>query len=154
MRNAILIVVLFVVAAMSVAVAPSAMAAPATDACALLTPEQVGEVVGAKMSAGTTPTPEFKKTCTWTTKGVIVTLQLEAEAMFQGAKHPPAPGVEVTPVSGVGDDAFYQGVSPNVALHVRKGSATFKATVYSSAMPMDKKKAMEKTLAQEVVGKL
>jgi len=149
MRKGILVVALVVVAMANVA-----NAAPATDACALLTPEQVGAVVGATMSAGTYPSPGFTKTCTWTTKGVIVTLQLEAEAMFQGAKHPPAPGVEVTPVSGVGNDAFYQGVSPNVSLHVKKGSATFKATVYSSAMPMDKKKAMEKTLALEVVGKL
>jgi len=41
-----------------------------------------------------------------------------------------------------------------VALHVKKGSSAFKATVYSSSMPTDKRKGMEKTLAQQVLSKL
>jgi hypothetical protein len=154
MRNGILVVAWMVVTMGTGMAAPTATGAPTGDACALLTPEQVGSAVGATMGKGTYPSPGFTKTCTWTTKGVIVTLMLEAGEMFQAAKHPPAPVVQVTPESGIGDEAFFQALTPNVYLHVKKGSAAFKASVYSSAMSMDKKKAIEKTLAQEVVGKL
>ena len=136
-----------------VAVAP-AMAAPATDACALLTPEQVSDVVGAKVGAGTYTAPGFTKTCTWVTKGIIVTLMLEGTDAFQKQKTSPMPGMEVTPASGVGDDAFYVTISPNVSLFAKKGSSAFKATVYSSTFPVDKKKGMEKALAQQALSKL
>jgi hypothetical protein len=153
-KNPVLAIVLLTVAIGASISAPVVMAAPATDACALVTPEQVGEVVGAKMSAGVNPAPGFTKTCTWTAKGIIVTLMLEGADAFQKQKTSPMPGMEVTPASGVGDDAFYAAISPNVSLFAKKGSSAFKATVYSSAFSMDKKKDLEKTLAQQVVGKL
>lgn len=154
MRNFMFVGVVLVAAmGAGVAVTP-AMAAPATDSCALLTPEQIGEVVGAKVGTGANPAPGFTKTCTWVTKGIIVTLMLEGTDAFQKQKTSPMPGMEVTSASGVGDDAFYVTISPNVSLFVKKGSVAFKATVYSSTFPMDKKKAMEKTLAQQALGKL
>ena len=134
--------------------AAPAMAAPATDACALLTPEQVSEVVGAKVGTGTNPAPGFTKTCTWVTKGIIVTLMLEGVDQFQSGKTPHLPGVDVTAASGVGDDAYYATLDTNVSLFVKKGSSAFKATVYSSTFPVDKKKGMEKTLAQQALSKL
>jgi hypothetical protein len=138
--------------------APRAMAAPApasaADACALLTPEQISEVVGAKVGTGTNPAPGFTKTCTWVTKGIIVTLMLEGADAFQKQKTSPMPGMDLTPASGVGDDAFYVTLSTNVSLFAKKGSSAFKATVYCSTFSMDKKKGMEKALAQQVVSKL
>jgi len=83
-----------------------------------------------------------------------VTLILQGADTFQEAKIALAPSIEVTSVSGVGDDAFYVTVGQIVGLCVKKGSAAFKATVYSSSMPMDKRKGMEKTLAQQVLSKL
>jgi hypothetical protein len=153
-RNLIFVaVVLAAVASANVAAAP-AMATPAGDACALLTPEQVGEAVSAKMSAGTYPSPGFTKTCTWVTTGIIVTLMLEGVDAFQSGKARAFPGVEVTLVSGVGDDAYYVTAGKIVSLFVKKSSSAFKATIYSSSMPMDKRKAIEKELAQKVVSKI
>jgi len=152
-RNFLFVGVVVVAVMAGVAAAP-VMAAPASDACALLTAEQVGDAVGAKVGAGTYTAPGFTKTCTWVTKGIIVTLMLEEEKMFQAGKTAPAPGIEVTPASGLGDDAYYVTIAQMVALHVKKGSSAFKATVYSSSMPMDKRKGMEKTLAQQVLSKL
>jgi hypothetical protein len=146
-------VVLIAAMGTGVAAAP-VMAAPATDACALLTPEQVGDAVGAKVGAGTYPAPGFTKTCTWVTKGIIVTLMLEGVDQFQSGKTPHLPGVDVTAASGVGDDAYYATLDTNVSLFVKKGSTAFKATVYSSTFPVDKKKGLEKTLAQQALSKL
>ena len=143
------------VAAMGAGVAAApAMAAPAADACALLTPEQVGDAVGAKVGEGTYPAPGFTKTCTWVTKGIIVTLMLQAADVFEKGKTPPVPSIEVTSASGVGDDAYYVTVGEIVALEVKKRSAAFKMTIYSSSMPLDKRKAGEKTLAQQALSKL
>jgi len=152
-RNFLFVGVVLVAVMAGVAAAPL-MAAPASDACALLTAEKVGDAVGAKVGAGTYPAPGFTKTCTWVTKGIIVTLMLEEEKMFQAGKTPPVPSVEVTSVSGLGDDGYYVTVGQMVALHVKKGSSAFKATVYSSSMPIEKRKGMEKTLAQQVLSKL
>jgi hypothetical protein len=153
-RNFIFVGIVLVAAIGAGVAAAPAMAAPATDACALLTPEQVGDAVGAKVGAGTYPAPGFTKTCTWVTKGIIVTLMLEGVDEFQSGKTPKLPTIEVTSTNGVGDDAYYVTLGTNVSLIVKKGSTAFKATVYSSGMPMDKRKAIEKTLAQQVLSKL
>jgi hypothetical protein len=112
-----------------------------------------GDAVGAKMSAGTTPTPEFKKTCTWTAKGVIVTLMLQDEKMYQAGKNALVASA-VKPTSGVGEDAYYVVVGENVGFEVKKGSTAFKVTVYNSSMPREKRQAIERTLAQQVLSKL
>lgn len=132
--------------------APRAMAGPPTDACALLTPEQIGQVLGAKMNAGKYMTPEFTKTCTWTAPGVIVTLLLERPEMFQAGKKAPAPSV-VTSAS-LGEESYYLAVGNTSALHVKKGGTTFKMTVYSSSLSKETREKAEKTLAQQVLGKL
>jgi hypothetical protein len=130
---------------------PRAMAGPPTDACALLTPEQIGEVPGAKVNAGKYMTPEFTKTCTRTAPGVIVTLLLERPEMFQAGKKAPAPS-EVT--TAVGDEAYYLTVGTQGALHVKKGDATFKMTVYNSSLSKEAREKAERALADKVLSKL
>jgi hypothetical protein len=44
-------------------------------------------------------------------------------------------------------------VATNAFLFVKKGSVSFKVSVYAD-IPVDKKESMEKTLAQQVVSKL
>lgn len=146
------VVLLGVVAAVGIA-SPRGMAATPTDACPLLTPQQVGDAVGAKMGEGVYVTPEFKKTCTWTAPGIIVTLYLESTAMFQAGKGAALPS-KVTPVSGLGDDAYYLIVGDMASLFVKNGSAAFKVTVYSSKLPLEKRQKMEETLARQVLTKL
>jgi hypothetical protein len=132
---------------------PRVMAAPPSDACALLTAEQVREALGAKMGAGKYVSPGFTKTCTWTAPGVIVTLMLQNAEAFKAGKAAPVPSV-VTPANGLGDDAYYLTVGNISGLIVKKETAAFKVTIYSSSLPMETKQKIEKTLAQQVLSKL
>jgi hypothetical protein len=139
--------------------APAANAAPADDACALLTASQVSGAVSVEMGAGTYVTPTFKKTCTWTITrpagktARIVTLMLQAVRAHESGKKPLVSTIIVIPASGVGDDGYYLVVGTNVSLFVKKENAAFKMSVYGE-LPLGTKEAMEKSLAQQVVSHL
>jgi hypothetical protein len=83
-----------------------------------------------------------------------VTLMLQTLDAFQAGKSFQAKTIVVTPVSGIGDDAYYLAVGPNVGFIVKKGSATFKVAVYASDLTLEQKQTAEKTLALQVVTKL
>lgn len=136
--------------------APSATALPPDDACALLTPAQVGAAAGSTPGPGTYVTPDFKRTCTWTlpNNAGLVTLFIMAPGAFESGRTLAAGGAVITPLSGVGDDAYYLAVGPAIGLGVKKGSVTFKVTLYGAGFPMEKKQAVEKALAQQVVPQL
>jgi hypothetical protein len=140
-------------------VAPSANAASPEDACALLTAAQVSAGVSVSVKDGVPITPTDHKVCTWAaTKPVPkstkwVTLMLETVEAFQTGKASHLPGIVITPVSGVGDDAFYLAVGDNAGLIVKKGNVAFKVAVYAD-IPLADKEAMEKTLALQIVSKL
>jgi hypothetical protein len=139
--------------------APAANAAPTDDACALLTTAQVSSATTVEMNDGTYVTPTFKRTCTWTIKKAagktarIVTLYLTAPGIFESAKRPMVNTIIVTPVTGVGDEAYYVTIGQQPVLMVKKGNTTFKVSVYGDNS-MDTKEAMEKTLAQQVLSHL
>lgn len=139
------------------------MAHAETDACTLLTPVQVAEVVGGAVSDGTHVTPTFVKTCTWTPSGKSklgsVTLNLQTAAFYDGAKRQATmaaaaggTGTEIKPAS-VGDDAYYFVTGDQAALFVKKGAVSFKVAVYAK-IPTEEKEGMELKLAKEVVVKL
>ncbi len=138
---------------------PIARSAPADDACAILTPAQVGAAVGVAVGAGTYVTPTFKKTCTWTASdpasGInFVTLNLQSLDQFAAGKQGgPVKSIGVNSLSGIGDDAYYLGVGTTEGLIVKKGQRAFKVAVYST-LPLEKKRALEKTLAQQVLARL
>jgi hypothetical protein len=142
------------------AAAPTVNAAPADDACSLLTQAQVGAVLGVAVGAGSYQSPTFKRTCTWNTASnaqsgaKYVTLIVEGpDAYLAGKKTGAMKANSIKVVSGVGNDAYYQTVSSNVGLNVKKGNAAFKVAVYGD-LPIEKKQAMEKTLAQQVLARL
>jgi hypothetical protein len=83
----------------------------------------------------------------------FVTLFLQTADAFQAGRLASVPSIVVTSVSGVGDDAYYLAVGTQVGLIVKKGSITFKVAVYAD-IPIEKKQAMEKTLALQVVSNL
>jgi len=146
-----------VVATVFAQLTQSVSAAAADDACAILTPAQVTAAVGVAVGDGTYVTPTFKKTCTWTvgnSAGGIrfVTLNLQDAARFAGGKAG-VNSVVMTPVGGIGDDAYYLGAGSTEGLFVKKGQRAFKIDVYST-VPLEKKRAMEKALAQQVLAKL
>src|SRR5277367_5212023 len=135
---------------------PLAVAAPTGDACALLTPAQVGAALGVSVGAGSYVTPTYKKTCTWTattSSGGYVTLLLQDVSGFEGGKRLALAGAKnmsLTSISGVGDDAYYLAVGDQVGLLVKKGNAAFKVAVYAH-IAVESKEAKEKTLAQNVL---
>jgi hypothetical protein len=142
------------------ALSPSANAAP-DDACSLLTQSQLTKTLGASVDAGSSQGPNDKKVCTWraTSSGdaansiKYVTLMLQGSDAFQAGKSVSVKSIIVTPVSNLGDDAYYLAVGNNVGLIVKKGNVVFKVAVYASS-PLDKKQALEKTLAQQVLSGL
>lgn len=144
----------------SAAIAPTANAA-ADDACSLLSSAQVGAAAGVPFGAGTYATAIFKKTCTWMTSGndpktaETITLYLQSVDAFEsGKRFGGAKSAAITPVSGIGDDAYYLVIGTTVSIQVKKGNTAFKVTVYTNGISAEKKQAIEKALAQQVVGKL
>jgi hypothetical protein len=130
-----------------------------TDACTVLTPAQVGAAVGASVGAGKHVTPTFVRTCTWTASGSskvkYVTLYMQTAAAYDGGKQLASRmsrGATVKPAS-VGEDGYYFVAGDQVGLLVKKGSVSFKVAVYAT-LPVDKKEAMELTLAKEALAKL
>ncbi len=138
---------------------PQAARAAADDACAIVTPAQVSAAVGVAVRAGTYVTPTFKKTCTWNaddpTKGIsFVTLNLQGLDQFAAGKQAgPVKSIGVTAVAGIGDDAYFLGVGSTEGLIVKKGQRAFKIAIYST-LPLEKKRALEKALAEQVLAKL
>jgi len=95
--------------------APRVNAAPA-DACSLLTQAQIKSAIGAEVSEGAAGSA---KLCQWNAslapgaKVNFVTLVLQDPNFFANGKNVPAPAI-VTPVSGVGDDAYFVAVRDQV----------------------------------------
>lgn len=147
------IVAVFLVFIGSVGVAN---AAPPPNACSLLTPAQVSEVFGTSVGAGSPLFPTDTKDCQWRATGAKIRAQLflKEEGAFARAKMA-IPGKVVSSASGIGDEAVYTGSqgTPSV-LSVKKGSVVFDVHVLSYGLQDDKVKAMEKTLALEILAKL
>jgi hypothetical protein len=139
----------------SVMAAPSARPASTlarVDPCAIVTPDQVGKVLNMKVGAGE---PIGTTGCQWVgtaSQRVRITLSFMDGQDFQVMKTP-LPGVKKTPVSGVGDDAFYATVGPLTTLSVKSGKTIFGVAVYG-VQGQDKQMAIEKALALDVTGKL
>jgi hypothetical protein len=140
-------------------------AAAPTDACALLTPAQVSAVLGVTVGAGKPMTPTNSTFCDWTPSSdpshsgkhvaVFIYTQLGTRTpadRFATAKTP-VPGIEKTPVAGVGDDAIYTTTpGAGTTLVFKKGDGAYDVRVYG--FPVEEIKAKEKTLAADIIGKL
>jgi hypothetical protein len=141
-------------------------AQPPHDACSLLTQTQVSGILGVGVNAGVHPAgdvPNSQLNCQWSQsaqgasnpKRVILDIFEAVENRspadrFENAKKE-VRGVTKTPVSGVGDEAFYSESSVNTILYVKKGSFVFQIIV--AGFSTEQIKAMEKALAQAVVAK-
>lgn len=130
-----------------------AMAAPPTDACAVLSSAQVSAALGQTVGNGTGMGPGMTHTCSWTVSGTIVTLLVQQDTkIFDGGKGAMAAS-QRTAASGVGEDAYYLGTPGQESLWVKKNGGSFKVSVYSQKLSPDQAKAVEMKLAQQVVGK-
>lgn len=128
------------------------------DACALLTQQEVSAALGVAVEKGQPLVPNDRKLCGWAPPGgpkidgkkatLFVTTPREHDM-----GRTPVKGIEKTPVSGVGDDAYYV-TTPGfgTAINVKKGSKAFQVRV--GGFPPDKEKAIEKSLALLVLKRL
>lgn len=135
-------------------------ATAANDACSLLTQAQVGAVLGVSVGAGKLIAVTNPRMCGWSVpgspnlSGKKVVLTISTMTAFTQGKTP-IPGITKTPVSGIGDDAYYVTASGlGTTLNVRKESAAFSISVKGSGFSVEQIKAMEKTLAKEVLTNL
>ena len=136
-----------------------------TDACTTLTQAEIGSAVGVPVAAGSHVTPTYIKTCVWNPAPAgsaikSVTVFLQTAAAYDSGKQQitaarMAAGANGTSIkaAAVGDDGYYFVAGDQVGLLVKKGSLSFKVTVYAT-LPVDKKEAMELTLAKAMVAKL
>jgi hypothetical protein len=153
---------------MTAAAAPSAHATTPDNPCALLTQDQVSAALGVTVDAPLRTSTIFK-TCTWPQAGSGLiggkSLQVilrtaddhdQDKALMQQMSARPKATTTVTSVSGLGDDAFYTtfSSSPRATLSVKKGNLAFNVAVQSSQIPVEKQRAIEKTLAQQILAKL
>jgi hypothetical protein len=137
----------------------SEMARAHDDACTLLTRAQVTAALGTPMDAGVRVVPSVPRLCGWSEPGGAtidnkrVTLTLSTTKTHDAGKQP-YQGITKTPVGGIGDDAYYVTASGlGTTLNVEKGVQAFSFSV-KGKFTVDQVKAMEKTLALEVLAKL
>ena len=137
--------------------ASSTNAAP-SDPCSLLTPDQIGAVIGSTVEAGKAV---GTKMCQWLVpnqpaglNGKKVAVTLQDSRAFAYAKTPVNDArITKTPVSGVGDEAI-QGTTLGkvTTLTVKKGDTVF--VVHVTGFPVDQAQSMEKSLALQILPKL
>ncbi|MGA2190512.1 MAG: hypothetical protein ABSH33_18480 [Steroidobacteraceae bacterium] len=138
-------------------------AASPTDACALLSQQQVATALGADVDAGKSIVGAGD--CRWTGRAkrpgdevAILQINLTKAQSFEIGKTP-LPGWSKTPETGIGEDAYIVDsgkvsfpLSPT--LSVKKGSAFFNIAAKVPKASSEQIKTVEKTVAVEILKKL
>ncbi|MGB7266154.1 MAG: hypothetical protein WBC92_11625 [Terracidiphilus sp.] len=139
---------------LGVAAVPAAAALSTSDACTLLSTAQITSAIGISVGTGVWTAPTFKTTCSWNAAGSgWITLMITNPDAFQSARLPSKGSIVDTTVSSLGDDAYYLAVGENIGLFVKKGTFVFKIAIYGQES-LDQKRAMEKTLARQILSEL
>jgi hypothetical protein len=135
-----------------------------SDACALLTDAQVSAAMGIKALPGKRFVPSDPNICVWSDVSDPsigdrrLMLSIISTDSFDRGKVP-LEGITKEPVDGIGSDAYYI-TTPGfgTALTVKEGGSAFRVRVLggegAKAFSDTQTKAIEKTLAQEVLAKL
>jgi hypothetical protein len=147
----------------------AANAGAPSDACALLTAAQVSSALGAAVGPGEPIMADKPIVCTWKEQGVPsgaernVSVSLMTSKSFEFGKTP-TPAMTKTPVSGVGDEAYFTEPHGMVAsLSVRKGDTYFQIRTRSNSQWAKtgktqesdvKDHAVDRALALEILKKL
>jgi hypothetical protein len=139
-------------------------AAAGSNACLMLTRQQITDVLGVAVDAGEHVGPG-NALCSWGEPGdpthegkhVLLTLyravgKISPVERFENGKMPIG-GIQKTPLRGIGDDAYYIDTPGfGLGLNVRKGNSAFQIKVFG--FPAELTKALEKALAETVLPKL
>jgi hypothetical protein len=126
------------------------------DACSLITSGKAEAVLGMNVDPGTVAAPGANS-CIWVDSKLAtssVEIAVNNVADFNPAQKS-IPGLTITPVSGVGDAAYYVNMSPGyVVLKVRKGQNAFTTSVILHGASDSERMAGEKTLAMDVLARI
>jgi hypothetical protein len=142
----------------------SAAGREASDACSFLSRSKISAILGLAIDAGRHIGPS-SALCGWgepndpdhNGKHVLLTIyravgKISPVERFENGKTP-IQGIDKTPVSGIGDDAYYIDTPGfGVGLNVKKGTFAFQVKVFGLSPEMTK--TIEKSLAQDVLAKL
>jgi hypothetical protein len=131
----------------------TAAAQSAVAPCSLLTSAQITAAVHVTVGAAQ---PIANTGCSWSGPHMIVTVSLWDGSKWDRMKTP-LPGMNRTPVSGLGDDAFFTTLGPPsgnqvATLSVKKGGTAYLIKVYGGSV--SDQMSMEKTLAGNVLANL
>jgi hypothetical protein len=144
----------FIVACICVSATLASRTAAAQAApCSLLTSAQVTAAVGVSVGAAQSIAGTG---CQWSAPHMLVTVSLWDGNKWDKMKAP-VTGMNRTPVSGLGDDAFYTTMGSAsskqfVTLSIKKGSTAYLIKVYGPSI--SEQMSMEKTLAGNVLANL
>jgi hypothetical protein len=133
-------------------------AAAAPDACALLSTSQVSAALGVTVGPGRATLPGA---CQWDQPGKPgerlwkVSVNFANKDRWKVATTTSQPGVTITPVAGLGDDAFYYTRGTDLTtLSVKKGDTAVVIRVWGGVRPVPDLEAKEKALAQQMLPNL
>jgi hypothetical protein len=140
-----------------------------SDACALLTAPQVSSALGVSVGPGRSVMPNNTTMCTWSEQAAPagterkITVSLMTAKSFENGKTPMT-GITKTPVSGIGDDAYFtEPHAMTVGLSVRKGDACLQVRARSNSQwfrtgktpeSEQKDQGVDRALALEILKKL
>ena len=138
----------------------AAAGAPKTlDACTLITADEAAAALGEPVDPGTAPEPGANS-CLFSghpAQGIdinAVEISITSAGDFDPTKKS-IPGLTITPVSGVGDAAYYVSLGAGmVVLNTRKGQTTFTTSVILKGASDSQLQAAEKTLALLILGRI
>jgi hypothetical protein len=134
------------------------------DACSFLSQDDISAILGLSIDAGRHIGPG-SALCGWgepndpdhSGKHVLLTVyravgKISPVERFENGKTP-IPGIEKTPVGGIGDDAYYIDTPGfGLGLNVKRGNFAFQVKVFGFSPQMTK--AIEHSLAQDVLARL
>ena len=143
---------------------PSLKLASDVDACTLLTTAEASKALEVTSSPGKRLIASSPKICVWSdaalgSDGRHVNLSVMSPAGFQVGKSAGARGINIEPVSGLGDEAYYEiPKTDSPFLFVRKGQTAFSVRILNSlkmkAFSREQEKAKEADLAKAAVARL
>jgi hypothetical protein len=133
-----------------------AVAPKSLDACSLITTAEAAAVLGKPVDAGAVPEPGASS-CIFveSTKAIdSIEISITRVADFKPTQKS-IPGLTITQVSGIGDDAYYVNGGPGfLVLNVRKGQTTFTTSVLLKGASESQVMAGEKSLAMTILGRI
>jgi hypothetical protein len=136
------------------------------EACTLLGAADASTALEVSSQPGKRPYESNPLMCAWSADPKLsdssrrVVAVIVTPKQFQIASHPAIPTIKVEPVSGIGDEAFYQ-LYPNASpfIWVRKGTSALTIRILTRQKPsppftIDQEKAKLAVLAKAAIAKL